>query len=61
VPDLTVRPSRQTYTHLARTERGARVRYAAGDYRSEVEFDPDGLVVDYPGMARRLDGGRSAL
>jgi hypothetical protein len=57
VPDLTVRASRQTYTHLARTERGARVRYAAGDYRSDVEFDPDGLVVDYPGMARRLVTG----
>lgn len=38
-------------TYLARTERGARVRYAAGKYRSDVEFDPDGLVVEYPGMA----------
>ncbi|MEU6263811.1 putative glycolipid-binding domain-containing protein [Saccharopolyspora shandongensis] len=54
VPDLTVRPSRQTYTHLGRTEGGAHIRYAAGDYRSDLEFDADGFVVDYPGMARRL-------
>lgn len=54
VPDLAVLPSQQTYTHLRRTGPGARVRYAAGDYRSDVEFDADGLVLDYPGMARRL-------
>jgi uncharacterized protein len=54
VPDLRVRPSQQTYTHLGRTGRGARVRYAAGDHRSDVEFEADGLVLDYPGMARRL-------
>lgn len=42
VPDLMVRPTRQTFTHLARTERGARVRYAAADFRSEVEFDGTG-------------------
>jgi hypothetical protein len=58
VPDLTVRPSRQTYTCLARTERGARVRYAAGDFRGEVEFDADGLVLDCPGPARRLPAAR---
>jgi len=54
VPDLTVRPSRQTYTHLGRTGRGARVRFASGDYRSDLEFDGDGCVVEYPGMATRL-------
>ncbi|WP_306320481.1 MULTISPECIES: putative glycolipid-binding domain-containing protein [unclassified Streptomyces] len=54
VPELTVGPSRQTYTHLARTERGARVRYASGTFRSDVEFDEDGVVVDYPQLARAL-------
>lgn len=54
VPDLAVRPSRQTYTHLARTgSGGARVRYASGDFTADVEFDADGLVVDYPDLARR--------
>ncbi|MGK4581108.1 putative glycolipid-binding domain-containing protein [Kitasatospora sp. HPMI-4] len=50
VPDLTVRPSRQTYTHLA----PARVRYSAGDFRSDLTFDRDGVVLEYPGLARRL-------
>ncbi|MGW5647082.1 putative glycolipid-binding domain-containing protein [Saccharopolyspora sp. NPDC003752] len=54
VPDLAVRPSRQIYTHLGRTGDAARVRYAAGDYNSDLEFDADGFVVEYPGMARRL-------
>jgi hypothetical protein len=54
VPDLVVRPSVQTYTHLGPGGGGTRVRYASGDYRSDVEFDAEGLVLDYPGMARRL-------
>lgn len=54
VPDLAVTASRQRYTHLERTATGSRVRYAAGDYRSDLEFDQDALVLVYPGMARRL-------
>jgi hypothetical protein len=54
VPDLSVRASRQHYTHLGRTAEGGRVRYASGDFRSDLEFDEDGLVVVYPGIARRL-------
>ncbi|GAB2712778.1 putative glycolipid-binding domain-containing protein [Streptomyces bullii] len=54
VPGLTVRRSRQTYTHLARTGGGGRVRFASGTFRSDLEFDADGLVVEYPGLARRL-------
>ncbi|CAL9379941.1 putative glycolipid-binding domain-containing protein [Streptomyces pilosus] len=50
VPDLVVRPSRQTYTHLA----PGRVRYASGDFSSDLEFDEDGLVARYPRLARRL-------
>ena len=53
VPDLTVHASRQTYTHLARTESGARIRFASGDFRRDIEFDAEGLVVDYPGLAHR--------
>jgi hypothetical protein len=54
VPSLTVRRSRQTYTHLERTGRGGRVRFVSGAFRSDLEFDADGCVVDYPGLARRL-------
>ncbi|MET9759017.1 putative glycolipid-binding domain-containing protein [Streptomyces sp. NPDC006372] len=50
VPDLAVRPSRQTYTHLG----PGRVRYASGDFRSDLEFDAEGYVVDYPRLATRL-------
>jgi uncharacterized protein len=55
VPDLAVRPSRQTYTHLGTTpDGGGRARYASGDFRSDLTFDAAGLVVDYPQLARRL-------
>ncbi|MFB7930038.1 putative glycolipid-binding domain-containing protein [Streptomyces sp. NPDC056039] len=50
VPDLTVRPSRQTYTHLG----PGRVRFASGDFRSDLEVDEEGYVVDYPSLAGRL-------
>ncbi|MFF0157077.1 putative glycolipid-binding domain-containing protein [Streptomyces sp. NPDC005263] len=54
VPDLTVHASAQTYTHLGRTEIGGRIRFVSGDFRSDIEFDADGCVVDYPALARRL-------
>ncbi|MFF8933616.1 putative glycolipid-binding domain-containing protein [Streptomyces paradoxus] len=50
VPDLAVRPSRQTYTHLG----PGRVRFTSGDSRSDLEFDEEGFVVDYPSLATRL-------
>ncbi|MFF7790522.1 putative glycolipid-binding domain-containing protein [Streptomyces sp. NPDC007991] len=50
VPDLAVRPSLQTYTHLG----PGRVRYASGDFRSDLEVDGEGYVVEYPSLARRL-------
>ncbi|MCB5178822.1 putative glycolipid-binding domain-containing protein [Streptomyces antimicrobicus] len=55
VPDLTVRPSRQRYRHLGRTEAGgAVVRYSSEDFVSDITFDADALVVDYPRLAHRL-------
>ncbi|CAM5552845.1 putative glycolipid-binding domain-containing protein [Streptomyces aurantiogriseus] len=54
VPGLTVRPSWQTYTYLGPSGRGTRVRFASGSFRSDVEFDEDGFVVDYPELATRL-------
>ncbi|QIY74930.1 putative glycolipid-binding domain-containing protein [Streptomyces sp. RLB1-33] len=54
VPDLAVRASAQTYTHLGRTGDGGRVRFSSGDHRSDLEFDAEGYVVDYPNMARRM-------
>ncbi|WP_405595702.1 putative glycolipid-binding domain-containing protein [Streptomyces sp. NBC_01410] len=60
VPDLTVHASRQTYTHLGRTDTGALVRFASGDFRSDVEFDAEGLVIDYPGVAHRMSASAAA-
>jgi hypothetical protein len=56
VPDLTVHQSLQQYNvgepvHLG----GALVGYASGRFRTTLEVDADGLVVNYPGLARRLD------
>ncbi|MFI5829094.1 putative glycolipid-binding domain-containing protein [Streptomyces sp. NPDC051578] len=51
VPDLMVSADRQTYTPLERGPSGSRIRYESGDFRSDVTFDADGLVVDYPRLA----------
>lgn len=56
VPELTVTPSRQTYTHLSVETEGARVRYESGDFSSDLLVDADGLVVDYPQLASRIAG-----
>ncbi|MER7465408.1 putative glycolipid-binding domain-containing protein [Streptomyces sp. NPDC097981] len=50
VPELTATPSVQTYTPLG----SHRVRYSSGSFRSDVEFDGAGLVLDHPGLATRL-------
>jgi hypothetical protein len=54
VPDLTVHPSHQRYTGL----RDGLVRFDSLDdpFTAEISFDEDGLVVDYPGIGRRLGG-----
>ena len=55
VPDLGVRASRQRYTLVRTASAGAVVRYESldSDFTADITFDQDGLVVDYPGLARR--------
>ena len=56
VPDLGIHRSPQRYTFL-RQEGDARiVRYESrgGDFMSDLRFDDDGLVIDYPKLARRI-------
>lgn len=55
VPGLAVRRARQRYTCLARTRGGARYRYEGlgTGFGAVLAVDPDGLVLDYPGLARR--------
>ncbi len=57
VPDLGVHASHQRYEHVSRAGEQAVVRYVdLGThlhFTSELELDGDGLVVVYPGLARR--------
>ena len=56
VPDLAVHPSGQRYTFL-RQEAGTRiVRYESrgGSFVADLRVDDDGLVIDYPALARRI-------
>jgi hypothetical protein len=50
VPDLTVSQSRQQYSPLAERV----VRFRSGSFSADVEFDADGFVVRYPGLAERV-------
>ena len=52
VPTLNIEPWDQRYTGLA----ADRVRYESigSDFMRELEIDADGLVVDYPGLFRRV-------
>lgn len=54
-PDLGLHPSRQRYEHVRRSERGAVVRYVGEDpaFVGDLELDADGLVLQYPELARR--------
>ena len=48
VPDLSVHASRQRYTFVRALAAGAVVRYESldGDFKADITFDADGLVVD---------------
>jgi hypothetical protein len=50
VPELFVERSAQRYVPL---ERGV-VRYRSGSFSADIEFDADGFVVRYPGLAERV-------
>jgi uncharacterized protein len=59
VPSLRLHASRQRYEHVRRDEAGSVVRFVSldGDFSAELELDADGLVVDYPQLARRVVAG----
>jgi hypothetical protein len=59
VPELTVSPYPQRYEHVRRHGDGsATVRFVdrgpSEGFVAELELDPDGLVVVYPDLARRV-------
>ena len=50
VPELSVQRSAQRYASLGRGV----VRYRSGSFSADLEFDRDGFVVRYPGLAERV-------
>jgi len=58
VPDLALHRSRQRYVHVATSGREHVVRFRSLDedvpFTSDLVFDADGIVVDYPGLATRI-------
>jgi hypothetical protein len=56
LPDLTFRPSRQRYVSLPDVKETRVVRFESLDspFTADLTFDPDGLVIDYPELGRRL-------
>ncbi len=50
VPELSVQRSAQRYVPLGRGV----VRYRSGSFTADIEFDADGFVVRYPGLAERV-------
>jgi hypothetical protein len=54
LPSLEVEPMEQTYTCLETTPQGSRYRYESGDFQAVLTLDPNGLVVEYPGLWRQV-------
>jgi hypothetical protein len=56
LPELIVRRAPQEYTLLERGPDGARWRFRSldSDFTAELAVDRDGLVLDYPDIARRV-------
>lgn len=56
VPDLAVTRSEQRYAVSDPVdEGGALVGFSSSGFRTTIEVDADGLVVNYPGLARRTE------
>jgi hypothetical protein len=59
VPSLRVVPSRQRYTQLrAGDPSGAVIKYRSGSFESDLVFDEDGFVLEYPQLGRRVPAHR---
>jgi uncharacterized protein len=50
VPELVVSESQQRYEPLG----GGLVRFSSGDFVADLQFDDDGFVVRYEGLAERV-------
>lgn len=50
VPTLVVMPAEQTYT----AAEGGNAHFASGSFHTDLELDPDGFVIKYPGLVDRV-------
>jgi hypothetical protein len=58
VPDLGIHADGQRYNFIRADGDGPVIRFEAvdGTFAADISLDPDGIVLDYPGIARRLPG-----
>ncbi len=56
LPEMEVQPDRQRYTCLEVSAHGGLYRYESlsSDFTRDIRVDADGLVVDYPGLFKRV-------
>ncbi|MBA8929029.1 hypothetical protein BC739_006247 [Kutzneria viridogrisea] len=54
LPDLSVRLVRERYRTVSLSDTGSVVSFARDESANDLTVDPDGLVIDYPGLASRV-------
>jgi hypothetical protein len=54
MPDLTVTLTKQTYRTVEVTAEGAVINYSVPDFTADLTVDRNGMVIDYPGIAKRV-------
>jgi len=56
IPEMELKPTRQRYTCLESSAQGGIYRYEglASGFTAELPVDKDGLVIDYPGLWKRV-------
>jgi hypothetical protein len=54
VPELQVTASRQRYHFVARDDSRRVVHFSDATFEADIDFDENGIVADYPGIARRV-------
>jgi hypothetical protein len=54
MPDLSVRLVHQTYRTVSISDEGAVINYTVPEFSTDLTVDREGMVIDYPGIAKRV-------
>lgn len=54
MPDLAVRLVHQTYRTVSISDQGAVINYTVPEFSTDLTVDREGMVIDYPGIAKRV-------